>query len=479
MGQDTTGHSVPGHDPDTLRATVRVLVLTQHLLFAVLFVSCTARALTSAPPGPVLGAAVLLAGWYLAGLPRQRRAARERPLPQHPALQHPARPQPAPPQPAAPQQPAPTDRSTRSGGWLAGLVACWLLAVVVSPDNVWLAVPLWLLAGHLVPLGWGVSLTVALLAVVVLRPLLTPEGVLLMPTTGEVIGPSVGAAFAFLAARGQLRLVREVQARQALVSTLLTAQAETEVLQVELAEAHRESGAQQERTRLSREVHDTLAQGFSSIVLTARSALRHDDPQQATDALRAIEATAADNLAEARRVVAALAPAALDGGGLAAALRRLTDSLSQGAGPITELRIDGPLPPLPADVEVALLRTAQSALANVRAHAHASRVVVTLTMLDGPPEDSPDEPCVRLDVVDDGLGFDPAQWERLDLAPTDAGGYGLRAMRARLTELGGGLDLESAPGEGTALSAYLPLSYLPVSSVTPHRTAASAGEGPR
>ncbi|HEY9424759.1 MAG TPA: ATP-binding protein, partial [Microterricola sp.] len=104
------------------------------------------------------------------------------------------------------------------------------------------------------------------------------------------------------------------------------------------------------------------------------------------------------------------------------------------------------LPALATTVEVALLRTAQSALANVRQHAGASRVVVNLA-------DAGDS--VRLDIVDNGSGFDAGAW---DTGPGSAGGYGLHSMRARLRELGGGLDVESAAGEGVALSAHVPLA---------------------
>jgi signal transduction histidine kinase len=107
--------------------------------------------------------------------------------------------------------------------------------------------------------------------------------------------------------------------------------------------------------------------------------------------------------------------------------------------------VDEDFPVLPTAVEVALLRTAQSALANVRRHSEAGRVVVSLSAWG---QD------VRLDVVDDGKGFDV---DAVRALPAD-GGYGLRAIRERLRELGGGLDVESASGDGTALSAHIPLA---------------------
>ncbi len=104
--------------------------------------------------------------------------------------------------------------------------------------------------------------------------------------------------------------------------------------------------------------------------------------------------------------------------------------------------------PLPTAYEVALLRVAQSALSNTARHARARHVEVTLDRADD---------AVVLDVVDDGTGFDPAGLPA-DLPDPAAGGFGLAAMRARLRELGGTLTIESAPGEGTALSARLPLA---------------------
>ncbi len=226
----------------------------------------------------------------------------------------------------------------------------------------------------------------------------------------------------------------------------MAAQAESETLHAELASAQRESGALAERTRLSRDIHDGLAQSFSSILLTARGA-REATPETLARALRQVETSAQEGLDESRRVVSALAPRDLTDTGLTAALHRTLDSLSQSTGIDATLHVDGDVTSLPTTVEVALLRVAQGALANVRQHARAGRVVVTLTGADD---------SVRLDIVDDGRGFDPSHAPEAtpDLA---LGGYGLRASRERLRDLGGGLDVESRPGDGTALTAYLPL----------------------
>ena len=166
-----------------------------------------------------------------------------------------------------------------------------------------------------------------------------------------------------------------------------------------------------------------------------------------------------DNLVEVRRIVSALAPAELDEAALAGALRRILDRLNLETGIRTEMHADASLPALPASIEVALLRTAQSALSNVRLHANATRVVMNL--VDA-------EDAVRLDIVDDGQGFDADDWgTRAEGSP--GSGYGLDSMRARLRELGGGLDIESTAGDGTALSAYVPLGLQPVRTAEARR----------
>jgi signal transduction histidine kinase len=224
------------------------------------------------------------------------------------------------------------------------------------------------------------------------------------------------------------------------------AQAEMAELQDELANTQRLSGAEEERTRISRDIHDTIAQGFSSISLLATAAIEHGQAERMPRTLRQIDALARESLVDVRRIVAALAPSELEEGALAGAIRRMLERLTEESGIDTEFRVDESVPALATTVEVALLRTAQSALANVRQHAGASRVVVNLA-------DAGDS--VRLDIVDNGSGFDAGAW---DSGPGSAGGYGLHSMRARLRELGGGIDVESAPGEGVALSAHVPLA---------------------
>ena len=316
--------------------------------------------------------------------------------------------------------------------WIGSLFAGTVWLTFLAPEFLWLAFPLWLLAAFALPLHAALVLTAVSLAVIVTVLALTGAD-----SAGGVLGPLIGALVSIGVARGVLLFEHEASEHRRLVAEVLRAQDEAARLQ-------REAGVLAERTRLAHDIHDTLAQGFSSVVLLARAAAREPDADRVRGIVGQIEATASGNLAEARRVVYALAPEDPGAGGLAAPLRRLTAEVADAVGAAWSVRVDPDLPRLATTTEVALLRAAQGTLANVRRHAQAGRVAVELAR-------AADQ--VRLDVVDDGVGFDPGSLA----APTIAGGYGLRALRERLVELGGGLEVESEPGGGTAVSVHLPL----------------------
>jgi len=208
----------------------------------------------------------------------------------------------------------------------------------------------------------------------------------------------------------------------------------------ELAGANHEAGMLAERQRLAGEIHDTIAQGCTSIVMLIQAAGSEigRDPGAARRHLALAEETARENLAEARALVTALAPAQLDGGKLDDALRRLANQAAALLGGGADFEVGGSPRPLATTAEVMLLRVCQEALANVRKHASARRAWVRLSYHE-------DE--VRLEIGDDGSGFDPA---------CANGGYGLRGMRARVAEAGGSLTVRSAPGAGTSVSVEVP-----------------------
>ena len=219
----------------------------------------------------------------------------------------------------------------------------------------------------------------------------------------------------------------------------------------DLAAAEHEAGMLQERQRLAGEIHDTLAQGFTSIVLhleAAEEALPAGltDPRRHVDQARRM---ARDSLKEARRMVWAMRPEALDEASLPEALTHLAERWSEDSGVVASTTATGTPQPLPADAEVTLYRAAQEALANVRKHAHASRVAITLSFMDD---------VTILDVQDNGVGFDLNQTLTGPNGASNGGdgGFGLTAMRQRVEQMGGVLQIESTPGEGATLVAELP-----------------------
>ncbi|WP_196449470.1 sensor histidine kinase [Planomonospora sp. ID82291] len=209
---------------------------------------------------------------------------------------------------------------------------------------------------------------------------------------------------------------------------------ELEAQRAEVARLSAERGALAERERLAGEIHDTLAQGFTSIIMLLQAAEAQPDPARH---LALAVRTARENLAEARALIAALAPAPLDGSTLDEALHRLTARLGEETGIEAAAVVRGRSRPLPPPVEVVLIRAAQEALANVRRHAGAGRVDVRAVYGPG---------TVTLEVRDDGIGLDPAA----------GGGYGLRGMRARAEQVGGTLTVTGAPGAGTVLAVTVP-----------------------
>jgi signal transduction histidine kinase len=200
-----------------------------------------------------------------------------------------------------------------------------------------------------------------------------------------------------------------------------------------LVQAH-EAGVQDERHRLAGEIHDTLAQGLTGIITQLSAATTADWERRV-----AVSAELArSNLAEARRSVHALRPPALDSAALPEALDEVASGWSTVYGVPVAVTLTGAVRVMHPEVEVALLRTAQEALANVAKHASASRVGLTLSYM---------EDVVTLDVRDDGVGFD---------LTTPSQGFGLPAMRHRVHRLSGALFVESEPGAGTAISARVP-----------------------
>src|SRR3954470_11026401 len=235
--------------------------------------------------------------------------------------------------------------------------------------------------------------------------------------------------------------------------------AENAGLQRQLLIQAREAGVSDERQRMAREIHDTLAQGLTGIITQLQVAERFADDQALWRRhVRAATGLARESLSEARRSVHALRPEALEAARLSDALAGVGERWSALHGIAVQVTTTGTARPMPPEADVALLRTAQEALANVAKHARATKVGLTLSYMENE---------VALDVRDDGRGFEPDRvgdglpgvgddGPRRPDAGVPGGGFGLVAMRQRIESLSGRLQVESEPGAGTAISACIP-----------------------
>ncbi|BCJ67345.1 sensor histidine kinase [Polymorphospora rubra] len=216
-------------------------------------------------------------------------------------------------------------------------------------------------------------------------------------------------------------------------------------LHAQLLVQAREAGVLDERQRMAREIHDTLAQGLAGILTQLQAAEQTpDEPSTVRRHVTNAIDLARESLTEARRTVHAVGPAMLAEARLPDAINDVTRRWSEVNHIDAVLTTTGDPRPMHADVEVTLLRAAQEALANVAKHAKASRVGLTLSYM---------EDLVTLDVRDDGVGFEPNAKRANGSAN---GGFGLAGMRQRVQRLAGRLDIESEPGGGTAISATVP-----------------------
>ncbi|WP_431814246.1 sensor histidine kinase [Kocuria sp. cx-455] len=394
---------------------LRVLRVSLHVSFAGLLAFGVLRVLTSDTDKAALACfiAAVLAGVYLMGTVWENRHAHGRSRDPRPY--------------ALP--------------WLSVIFVLWAALVLLSADFSAVAFPLFFLYAHLLPRSIGVLSVVALTGFVVLSQWLHAGPRSFVPAM--VFGPVLGMVFALVVASSYRAMYRDVQAYRHILQNL-------EATRSELARTERAAGQAAERERLSRDIHDTLAQGLSSIVLMSRAAresLAAGAVSVTEEQLTIIETTASENLSEARRFVKDLSSPALNIS-LEDGLRHLTEQTSSEARARREpLRVDfqcdgeGVAAPVQQTV---ILRAAQSLLSNVSRHAHAQQAMVSLSWWDRE---------VSMDVVDDGVGFHPG---RVPLGHDDHG-FGLPGLRERVSAAGGTVTVESAPGDGTAVTVRLPL----------------------
>ncbi len=317
---------------------------------------------------------------------------------------------------------------------LVGDIVLWFLLVTMSPAFYIGLFGLFLMAFRHLPMRYALIACGLLVAATIFEQLagaplaLTDPLIwlfLLMVMVSIVLGFWISA------------IIEQSAQRRALLEQLQAAQAE-------LAEARRHEGILEERQRLAREIHDTLAQGFTSIVmhLEAAEEALDGDPAALHRHLDRARSTARASLEQARRVIHDLRPELLERQSLPHALERTAARWQADHNIAAAATTTGTPIALAPEIEVTLLRATQEALANIAKHAQATAVQVTLSYMAD---------LVMLDIQDDGVGLHGAQPSPLP------GGFGLYAMRERVAACGGTLTLESEPGEGTTVVIAIPL----------------------
>ena len=314
------------------------------------------------------------------------------------------------------------DRNASSTLFAIVQIALFAVAVALVPFTTWLLFAMIPMIFQLTEMRSAIVLVVAVNLVAPIRDLFLSPREVRADLVIAVISAAAGVWLGFWI----IRVIEQSTERGVLI-------AELEASRAEVSRLSHEAGVAAERARLAGEIHDTLAQGFTSIITLLQAA----DPALKDERLALAVRTAKENLAESRALVAALAPAALSEGSLPDSVRRQAARFAEETGTSATVRVTGEERPLPTKVEVVLLRTAQEALTNVRRHASAREAAVLLAYAPS---------SVRLVVRDDGRGFDPAA----------ADGFGLNGMRARADQVQGLLTVHSDPDTGTTIELEVP-----------------------
>ena len=321
--------------------------------------------------------------------------------------------------------------------WLIALTVVWIADILVASAGIYLLFVLFFLYLRVLGMVWG-SISV-IFGTAVSVGIQIPQGL----TFGGVMGPVVSALVTVAIFYAFTRLHEINTERTALIRELMETREQ-------LAETERAAGVAGERQRIAHEIHDTLAQGLSSIQMLLHAANRDLDGDinvdKARERIGLARQTAADNLQEARAMIASLQPAALSQTSLVGALDRMAQGFAAAADLNIEVEADGEVTQLPMKLEAVLLRIAQGAVGNVAKHAQATRARITVSYSDD---------AVRVDIVDNGVGFDV---KAVESRPAGLGHIGLAAMKRRAEEVSGEVVIESSPGNGTAVSVSVPLT---------------------
>jgi signal transduction histidine kinase len=319
---------------------------------------------------------------------------------------------------------------------ILGEIVLWFILVNISPAFYITLFGLFIMVFRHLPIRYAVIAAVLLMTATIFEQVGGPDGSFSL--TDPVIWLFFFMALVSIVLGFWIsNIINQSTQRRQLIEQL-------EATRAELAAAERREGILEERQRLAREIHDTLAQGFTSIVMHLEAAEQAISDSQTTQKhLDQARSTARSSLEQARRVVQDLRPGSLEKQSLPETIERTAARWGEETGiPVTAKATGEPVH-LHPNIEVTLLRAVQEALHNIRKHAQATDVQLTLSYMGD---------VVILDVQDNGVGLDGAEPSHL------SGGYGLQAMRERVEACGGTLTLESDPGEGTTVVIAIPFS---------------------
>lgn len=279
------------------------------------------------------------------------------------------------------------------------------------------------------PIRWSIGITIfQTLGLYVLYVMLYPTenwSAILMIILGMLIISTLIAAFI-------TSIIKQSTDRQRLIDELTRSRAN-------LMRAEREAGQLTERQRIVRDIHDSLAQHFTSIIMHL-SAAKHSNPESVQAAVQQADIAAREGLNEIRRIVWDMQPDQFEKASLVEAVEELAARWSAENNIQVKMKVTGTPRPLKSPAETALLRISQEAMQNINKHAQAKNVNITFSFM---------EDIFVMDIADDGISFDPSKFKN---------GFGMKTMRDRAEELNGTLTIESEQGTGTAIAVSIPIS---------------------
>jgi signal transduction histidine kinase len=278
------------------------------------------------------------------------------------------------------------------------------------------------------PIRWSIGITIfQTLSLYFLYIMLYPTEnwfLILMIILGLLVIATIIGAFIS-------SIIKQSTDRQRLIDELTRSRAN-------LMKVEREAGRLNERQRLARDIHDSLAQHFTSIIMHL-SASKHSNLESVHTQIQQAEDTAREGLNEIRRIVRDMQPEQIEKASLVEAVEELAARWSAENSVLVKMAVTGTPRSLNSSAETALLRISQEAMHNINKHAQAKNVNITFSFM---------EDIFVMDIADDGLGFDPSK---------TSDGFGLKTMQDRAEELSGTLTIESERGTGTAIAVSIPI----------------------